>query len=53
VLRKEMFQKYFFFISKPLPIVKTEKWVVFGGLACKHFRHHGFIIAAKTSCRIP
>jgi len=21
----------------PLPIIKTEKWVVFGGLACGHW----------------
>jgi hypothetical protein len=25
---------------EPLPIVKTKKWVVFGGLACRYLHHH-------------
>jgi len=29
-------------VSVPLPIVKTEKWVVFGGLACGYLLHHSY-----------
>ncbi|MDA8337882.1 MAG: hypothetical protein M0Z70_01110, partial [Nitrospiraceae bacterium] len=33
---------------KPLPIVKTEKWVVFGGLACKHLHHQGYYYCRRS-----
>jgi hypothetical protein len=34
--------------NEPLPIVKTEKWVVFGGLACKHIHHHGYYYCRRS-----
>ena len=34
--------------AKPLPIVKTKKWVVFGGLACRHLHHHGYYYCRRS-----